>query len=151
MSTQRRTIRTLSHCFYDCKYHIVFTPRYRGKIFKDKHVKQELDRIIKLICKWKKFELLELSIQEDHVHLCLVIPPRHSISYTMSIIKGKSSAWVKKTNKKTLSLSDKGSFWARGYFVSTIGIDEHLIRRYVSHQEKKNQIDAPTLFDHIKL
>ena len=145
--SQKRTIRTLSHCFYDCKYHIVFTPKYRGKVLKNDHIKQEVKRLIALICKWKKFELLETNIQEDHVHLCLIIPPRHSVSYTMSVIKGKSSAWIKKTNKKTKNLSDKGSFWARGYFVSTIGIDEFIIRRYIRHQEKRNQIDPPTLFD----
>ena len=149
MSSRKRTIRKLSHCFYDCKYHIVFTPKFRGKILRDEHVKKELKRIITLICQWKKFELLEISIQEDHVHLCLIIPPRHSVSYVMSILKGKSSAWVKKTNKKTKGICDKGSLWSRGYFVSTIGIDEFIIRRYVNHQNKKNQVDAPTLFDHL--
>ena len=145
--SQKRTIRTLSHCFYDCKYHIVWTPRFRGKILKNEYVKQELARILKLICKWKKFELLELSIQEDHVHLCIIVPPKHSISFVMGVLKGKSSAWIKKTNKKVKGICDKGSLWARGYFVSTIGIDEYIIRRYVRHQEKRNQVDAPTLFD----
>ena len=143
----KRTIRTLAHCFYDCKYHIVWTPRYRGKILKNDHVKKELQRIINLICKWKHFELLELNIQDDHLHLCLIIPPKFSVSYAMSVIKGKTSSWIKKTNKKTQSLSDKGSLWARGYFVSTIGIDELIVRRYVKHQEKHNQIDPPKLFD----
>jgi len=144
---RKRVIKTLTHCFYDCKYHIVWTPRYRGKILKNEYIKQELERIIKLICKWKNFELMELNIQDDHIHMCLIFSPKYSISYVMSIMKGKTSAWIKKTNKKVKSLSDKGSLWARGYFVSTIGIDEYIIRRYVKHQTSHNQIDQPTLFD----
>ena len=144
---RKRVIKTLTHCFYDCKYHIVWTPRYRGKILKNEYVKQELERIIKLICKWKNYELIELNIQDDHIHMCLIFSPKYSISYVMSIMKGKTSAWIKKTNKKVKSLSDKGSLWARGYFVSTIGIDEYIIRRYVKHQTSHNQIDMPTLFD----
>ena len=96
---KRRDIRTLSHCFYECKYHIVFTPKYRGKILKGQ-VAKEIRRIIRLVCKWKGFEILEGTICSDHIHLVLVIPPKHSVSYAMSIIKGKSSAWIKKKNKK---------------------------------------------------
>jgi putative transposase len=65
----------------------------------------------------------------------------------MQILKGKSSAWMKKKIKRTRSLYDKSSLWARGYFVSTIGIDEFIIRRYVKHQEKHNQVDQPSLFN----
>ncbi|MCL5795611.1 MAG: IS200/IS605 family transposase [Patescibacteria group bacterium] len=101
------------------------------------------------MCKWKGFEVIELSIQEDHIHACFGIDPRYSISYAMSIIKGKSSGWVKKGNKRIQGICDKGSLWARGYFVSTIGIDEYIIRRYVSHQEKHNQRNLPTLFDQL--
>ncbi|MCP4633073.1 MAG: IS200/IS605 family transposase [candidate division Zixibacteria bacterium] len=136
---KRREIRTLSHSFYDCKYHIVFTPKYRGKILHG-HVAQELRRIIKLVCHWKGFEIIEGSICTDHIHLVIIIPPKHSVSYAMSIIKGKSSSWVKKKNKKYKELCNKGSLWARGYFVSTVGIDEEVIRRYVRHQSKHNQI-----------
>ena len=143
---QRRYIRSLSHCFYDCKYHIVWTPRYRGKILKKDYIKKELDRIIKTVCKWKGFEVIDLSIQEDHIHLIILISPRYSISYSLSIIKGKSSAWIKKTNHRINGLCDKGSLWARGYFVSTIGIDENIIKRYVRNQTK-HQVDLPRLFD----
>lgn len=143
---QRRYIRSLSHCFYDCKYHIVWTPRYRGKILKKDHIKKELDRIIRTVCQWKGFEVIDLSIQEDHIHLIILISPRYSISYSLAIIKGKSSAWIKKTNHRINGLCDKGSLWARGYFVSTIGIDENIIKRYVKNQTK-HQVDLPRLFD----
>jgi putative transposase len=145
-STHRRTIRTLSHCFYDLKYHLVWTPKYRGKILGEVKVQQELKRIFTSITKWKHMEIIELSIQLDHIHMLLLAPPTHSISYIMQIIKGKSSAWLKKKmSKKTLY--DKGSLWARGYFVSTIGIDQFIIQRYVKHQYKHNQLDQPALFD----
>ena len=144
---QRRTIRTLSHCFYDCKYHIVWTPKYRGKILKDNYTKQEVARIIKIVCKWKGFEVMELNIQDDHIHAIFLVSPRYSISYTMQIIKGKSSTWIKKKNKKIDKLCHQGSLWARGYFVSTIGIDEHIINRYVKHQSHHNQLEQPKLFN----
>ena len=72
--------------------------------------------------------------------MVIVIPPKHSVSYAMSIIKGKSSSWIKKKNKKYKELCHKGSLWARGYFVSTVGVDEEVIKRYVKHQSKHNQI-----------
>jgi len=144
---QKRTIRTLAHSFYDCKYHLVWTPRYRGKLLINQYIKTELERILRLVCRWKSWEILELNIQEDHLHLILIIPPKYSISYAIAIIKGKTSAWIRKTNKKVNDLCYKGSFWARGYFVSTIGIDEIIIRRYVKHQSKHNQKDLPQLFD----
>ena len=136
---KHRDIRRLSHSFYECKYHIVFTPKYRGKILKGQ-VAKEIRRIIRLVCKWKGFEILEGRICSDHIHLVLVIPPKHSVSYAMSLIKGKSSAWIKKKNKRYKKLCDKGSLWARGYFVSTVGVDEEVIKRYVRHQSKHNQI-----------
>jgi len=136
---KRRDIRVMSHSFYDCKYHIVFTPKYRGKVLQGQ-VGKEARRIIRQVCAWKGFEILEGRICADHVHLVIIIPPKHSVSYAMSIIKGKSSAWIKKKNKKYKDLCHKGSLWARGYFVSTVGIDEMIIRRYVRHQSKHNQM-----------
>ena len=139
MQHQKRTIRTLSHCFYDLKYHFVWTPRYRGKVLGADKVKSELKRIFESICKWKHWEILELNIQVDHIHLVLLCTPRDSVSYAMQIIKGKSSAWLKKKIKLKHGLYEKESLWARGYFVSTIGLDENIIRRYVKHQDKHNQ------------
>lgn len=136
---KRRDIRTLSHSFYDCKYHIVFTPKYRGKILTGQ-VSKEVRRIIRQICKWKGFEIVEGTVCSDHIHIVLIIPPKHSVSYAMGILKGKTSAWIKKKNKKYKGICKNGSLWARGYFVSTIGIDEHIIKRYVKYQGKHNQI-----------
>ena len=147
MSTQKRTIRTLSHCFYDLKYHVVWTPKYRGKVLGSEKIKSELRRIFESICKWKHWEILELSIQEDHIHMCILATPRDSVSYMMQMMKGKSSAWLKKKIKRTHGLYERQSLWARGYFASTIGFDENVIRRYVKHQHHHNEIDQPSLFD----
>ena len=147
--SRRRYIKKLSHCYYECKYHIVFTPKYRGKILVQDHIKTEVKRIITLICKWKDYEILEMNIQDDHIHLVIIINPKNSLSYAISIIKGKSSAWIKKSNRKYKGLADRGSLWARGYFVSTIGIDEIIIRRYVKHQGEHNQTPQPNLWSRI--
>jgi putative transposase len=98
------------------------------------------------ITKWKHWEILELSIQDDHIHLVLLATPRDSVSYIMQILKGKSSAWMKKKIKRTHGLYEKESLWARGYFVSTVGIDEFIIKRYVKHQDHNNEVDQPSLF-----
>ena len=147
MNQHKRTIRTLTHCFYDLKYHIVWTPKYRGKVLGSQKVKDELRSILESLCKWKKWEILELSIQEDHVHLCIILTPRDSVSYAMQILKGKSSARMKKKIKRKHGLYEKHSLWARGYFASTMGIDEYIVRRYVKHQDKNNQVTQPSLFD----
>ena len=147
MNQHKRTIRTLSHCFYDLKYHLVWTPKYRGKVLGDQKVKSELKRIFESICRWKHWEIIELNVQEDHIHLVLLSTPRDSISYVMQMLKGKSSAWMKKKIKRTHGLYERQSLWARGYFVSTIGLDEHIIRRYVRHQRHHSQVDQPSLFE----
>ena len=107
MLNHKRTIRTLSHCFYDLKYHFVWTPKYRGKVLGAEKVKSELRRIFETICKWKHWEIIELNIQEDHIHFCLLATPRDSVSYVMQTIKGKSSAWLKKKIKRNSFLQRK--------------------------------------------
>lgn len=139
MST--RIYRTLSHSTYRCEYHLVWTPKYRGKVMADKYIKAELKRIFKVICKWKGFIPLAWHIGDEHIHLYVSIPPSYSVSYAMAILKGKSSAWLKKKTNKL----PQGSLWARGYFASTVGIDEIAIKRYIENQ-RPYQIAPPKLF-----
>ena len=138
---RKRTIKTLLHCYYEMKYHFVWTPKYRGKVLTTKKIKDEVHRTFESICKYKHWD-----IQDDHIHLILSASPRDSVSYIMQMIKGKSSAWLKKKIKRTHGLYEQRSLWARGYFVSTIGLDEMIIRRYVKHQHHHNQVDQPSLF-----
>ncbi len=121
----------LSHCTYHCEYHIVWTPRYRGRVLSDKYTKAELKRIFKQISKWKGFVLLAWHIGDEHIHLFLVIPPKFSVSYAVAILKAKSSMWIKKKIRKF----PRGNLWCRGYFVSTVGIQEMAMRRYISNQD----------------
>jgi len=132
----------LNHCLYYCRYHVVWTPHYRGRVMVSYFIKQEFERIFKMISKWKHFEIYECHVADDHIHLYLSIPPKFSLSYAISILKGKSSAWIKKKIKKIPS----GTFWCRGYFVSTIGINEHAIQKYIQNQGT-HQLPHPTLFE----
>jgi len=80
----------LEHCTYCCQYHVVWTPRYRGRVMADIYIKQELKRIFKFIAKWKGLKILEWHIGDEHVHLYLVIPPKYSVSYILCVFKAKS-------------------------------------------------------------
>ena len=129
-----------SHVIYQCKYHIVWVPKYRFRVLSGQ-LGEFVEESLKLLCEWKKIEILELSIREDHVHMIIDVPPRLSISTVMGVLKGKTAI---KIFQKFPSLKKKpywgNHFWARGYCVSTIGMDEEKIRRYVKYQEKNEKI-----------
>jgi len=107
----------------------------------DKYIKAEFKRIFRMICRWKGFVIRAWHIGDEHIHLDIDIPPKYSVSYAVEVLKGKSSAWIKKKTKKI----PPGSFWARGYFVRTIGLDEATVQAYIKHQQH-HQIPLPTLF-----
>lgn len=123
-------IYQLSHCTYICKYHLVFTTKYRGKVLADKYIKQELKRTIKMVCKWKGFPIHAWHVGDEHIHLYVTVPPKYSISYAVAVIKGKTSAWIKKKTTKF----PQGSLWSVGYFISTVGLNEIAVQRYVQNQ-----------------
>ena len=136
-----RKLYNLGHATYQCQYHIVFTPKYRGKVMANIYIKQEFKRIFKLIAKWKGFTIYAWHIGDEHIHLYISIPPKYSIAYAIQVLKGKSSSWVKKKNKKI----PKGGYWARGYYVSTLGISEVAIKKYIENQYH-HQVETPKLF-----
>lgn len=112
--------------------HIVWTPKYRGKVMVSKYIKDELKRMFKYIAQWKGLVIKEWHIGDEHIHLYIVIPPKYSISYIIAVLKTKTSTWLKKKNKKI----PQGPFWCRGYFCTTIGINEIAIRTYIQNQER---------------
>ena len=122
----------LEHCTYLCQYHMVWCPKYRGKVLASKYIKDEMKRIFKLICRWKNWTIKAWHIGDEHIHLYILIPPKYSVSYAAGLLKTKSSNWIKKKNKKI----PLGPFWCRGYFVTTIGVNEYAIRTYIRDQEK---------------
>ena len=132
--------RRLSHATYDCRYHIVWITKYRFKII-TKDIEVALKWAIKEVCDWKDIEILEGSVQEEHIHLYLSIPPKYSISDCLKWIKGKTA---ERLLKKFPELEKKywgRHLWARGYFVSTVGITDDVIREYIQKQRQEEITD----------
>jgi len=122
-----------------CNYHVVFVPKYRYRILEGK-VKEIVENKIRQVCEWYDVEIEEMNIQPDHIHMLISIPPKRSVSEIMGIIKGKSAIHLFKTKRQLKEKPYWGNhFWARGYFVTTVGVDEELIRRYIQHQEKEEK------------
>ena len=136
-----RRLYQQTHCTWVCDYHIVWCPKYRGQVLKDTYIKLELKRMFKFIAKWKSLHILAWHIGDEHIHLNISIPPKYSVAYSIQILKGKTSSWIKKKTKKF----PKGTLWGRGYFVSTVGLNEHQIRNYINNQ-RHDQRDLPQLF-----
>lgn len=133
-----KRFKKLSHTIYECKYHIVFCPKYRFRILKDelaKYVEQQLYNL----CSYKELvEVLELNVQEDHVHLVVSIPPKYSISSFMGYLKGKLALRLFQRSEHLQKRYWGRHLWSRGYCVSTVGLDEEMIRKYVRWQEKRD-------------
>jgi putative transposase len=128
--------RRLSHAIYQCTYHVVWVPKYRYRVLVG-GLAELVNRDIRTLCEWKDVDVLELSVQADHVHAVLSIPPKVSVSSFMGFLKGKLAIKVMKTYPRLRKKPYWGNhFWARGYFVSTVGLNEDLIRRYVRYQEE---------------
>ena len=131
--------RKLSHVIYKCDYHIVWVPKYRLRILKGE-IKDLVKSDIHKLCEWKGCEVVELNVQDDHIHLLVSVPPKVSISYLMGVLKGKIAIKLFKSYPKLKKKPYWGNhFWARGYFVSTVGLDEEMIKKYVKHQEKEEK------------
>ena len=120
------------HAVYHLEYHLVWTPKYRGKVMVSKYIKDEFRRMFKMIAHWKQCEVLGQHIGDEHIHLYILIPPKFSIAYIVNVLKCKSSAWIKKKTNKIPT----DPFWCRGYFASYAGIDEFAIRNYIANQDK---------------
>ena len=132
---------SLSHTKWKCQYHIVFIPKYRKKVLYGK-VKEDVREIIKTLCKYKKVEIIEGAVCADHVHLCLNIPPKICIGEFMGYLKGKSALMIYDRHPELGNKWDR-SFWARGYYVSTIGnVDEATIKKYIKDQEEESYKEA---------
>jgi putative transposase len=135
--TQR--FKRLSHSIYECKYHVVFCPKYRYRIFKDEvgeYVKQQIYNL----CRQKELvEVLELNIQPDHIHLVVSIPPKYAVSEFMGYLKGKLALRLFQQYEHLGRRYWGRHLWSRGYCVSTVGLDEEKIRKYVKWQEKQEK------------
>lgn len=128
------TIQSLAHSKYDCKYHIVFIPKRRKKVIFINQRKQ-LGQIFHELAKQKECIILEGSTMSDHVHLCITIPPKHSVASTIGFIKGKSAIAMARLNGRKRNFTGE-SFWARGYWVSTVGYDLEQVKKYIRNQKE---------------
>ena len=131
--------KSLAHSKWMCKYHIVFTPKYRRQIIYGK-IKKDIQQIIRDLCKWKGVEIVEGSMMPDHVHLVLSIPPKYSVSQIMGYLKGKSSLMIFDRHANLKYKFGNRHFWATGYYVSTVGLNEATIKKYVREQQTHDQI-----------
>ncbi len=134
----------LAHSVWDCKYHVVWIPKYRRKELYG--AKRQI--VVDTIKKWariKEVEIIGGHAMPDHIHLCLSIPPKYSVSHMIGLLKGKSASEVMSFGTRSSRMVRGRTFWARGYCVSTIGLDEAVIRAYIKNQEQKdkNQMDLP--------
>ena len=138
--------RSQAHVKWDCKYHVVILPKYRRRKLFGRFRKQ-IGEILRELCRQKGVELLEGNAMPDHIHMLLSVPPKYSIAMMIGYLKGKSAVRVHRELLKTQGTLFGRSFWSRGYCVSTVGLDEALIRRYIQNQEKHERDQERGLFD----
>jgi putative transposase len=130
--------KSLSHSVWDCKFHVVFIPKYRRKVVYG-DLRRELGKVFRTLARQKECEVEEGHLMPDHVHMLISIPPKHAVSRIVGYIKGKSAIHIARVYFDRPRNYAGQSFWARGYFVSTVGRDEQVIREYIRKQEKEDQ------------
>ena len=131
---------SLAHTKYVCKYHIVFTPKYRRKIIYYQ-LRTDIREIIKDLCKWKGVTIIEGHLMSDHVHLLVSIPPKYAVSHIMGYLKGRSSMMIFERHANLKYKFGNKHFWATGYYVSTVGLNSATVEKYIRDQEKADQIE----------
>lgn len=138
-------IHTISHATWNCKYHIVFAPKYRRKVFYGQK-RLENGEILRELCKWKEVTILEAEVCPDHIHMLVEIPPKLSVSSFMGYLKGKSSILIyNKWGNMKFKYRNR-SFWCRGYYVDTVGKNTKKIQDYIKHQlDEDRTLDQLTL------
>ena len=134
-----KRFRRLSHSIYECKYHLVFCPKYRRPILKDEIREYVRGEIGNLLRQKEGIEIMEMNVQSDHIHLVVWIPPKYAVSAVMGYLKGKLAIRLLQKYERLGKQFWGRHLWGRGYCVSTVGIDEERIREYVQWQEKKEQ------------
>ena len=136
----------LSHSVWDCKFHIVFIPKYRQKKLYSELKKDLREQFHKLSFQ-KECRIVEGYLMSDHVHMLIKIPPKYSVSHIVGFLKGKTALYVAQRYGRRRKYRGY-HFWARGYFVSTVGLNEEVVRRYIQNQEKEDKkIDQLNLFE----
>ena len=136
---------TLAHTTWNCKYHIVFAPKYRRKIIYGK-IRADIGQILRKLCEYKRVEILEAQACPDHIHMVVSIPPKLSVSQFVGYLKGKSALMIFDRHANLKYKYGNRQFWCKGYYVDTVGRNEKAIREYV-----KNQLQEDIAGDQISL
>ena len=135
---------SLAHTRWACKYHVVFIPKWRKKVLFGQ-VRRHLGRVFRELAGHKECVIEEGMLMPDHVHMLISVPPKHSVSYVVGYIKGKSAIHIAREFGGVRNGFRGVAFWARGYYVSTVGADEHAVREYIRHQEDSDRRDDQQL------
>lgn len=144
---QDNIVNSLAHTKWNCKYHIVFAPKYRRKNFYEEK-RLAIRDILRTICVWKGVEIIEGEVCPDHVHLLLSIPPKMSVSYFVGYLKGKSSLMMFQRFGNMKFAYRNREFWCKGYYVDTVGKNTTAIKEYIANQlERDKEMDQLVLFD----
>ena len=129
---------SLAHTKWMCKYHIVFAPKYRRKIIYNQ-IRKDIGEIMHELCKYKGVEIIEGHMMPDHIHMLLSIPPKYSVSSVMGYLKGKSALMIFERHANLKYKYGNRHFWCEGYYVSTVGLNEETIKKYMAEQEQRDQ------------
>ena len=127
-------LQSLSHVRWDCKYHVVIIPKYRRNVLYGR-LRRQIGLILRELCRQRGIELLEGHAMPDHVHLCLSIPPKYRVAHMIGFLKGKSAVRIHRELLRKRRMSGL-HFWSTGYCVSTVGLDEARVRKYIREQEE---------------
>jgi len=133
-----REVSSLNHTRWECKYHIVFIPKYRKKVLFGQ-IRKEMGEVLHRLARQKESLIEEGHLMPDHVHMMISIPPKYAVSQVVGFIKGKSAIHIARMYAGRKRKFVGQNFWARGYFVSTVGRDEQVIREYIRHQEEEDR------------
>ena len=131
---------SIAHTKWNCKYHIVFTPKFRRKAIYGK-LKADIGKILRELCKWKEVEIIEATAMPDHVHMYVSIPPKMSVAGFVGFLKGKSTLIIFERHANLKYKYGNRHFWCRGYYVDTVGRNEKAIAEYVRNQEKEYMME----------
>ena len=141
----KNEIKNTAHSKYRCQYHIVFAPKYRRKVIY-KELRADIEQIIRKLCEEKKVEILEAQACPDHIHMLVSIPPYLSVAQFIGFLKSKSALMIFDRHANLKYRYGRRNFWARGYFVDTVGRNEKVIKEYI-----KNQLEEDYMADQISL
>ena len=147
MKNSNKDVHSLSHTKWNCKYHVVFAPKYRRKVFYNEK-KLEIGKILRELCNWKGVNIIEAEVCPDHIHMLIDIPPKMSVSWFMGFLKGKSSLMIYE-RWGNLKYKYRGrEFWCRGYYVDTVGKNTSAIAEYIKNQLKEDELNQQLVLDY---